>query len=575
MTEKQTYKEMGQSEKGMGLDRLFNLSIDMLCVADTNAYFKHINKAFEKTLGYSKDELLRETFLNFIHPDDRASTMAEVEKLSHGEPTIYFENRYRCKDGSYKWLAWTAMPDPEQGLIYAVARDDACRKRIELELQKAYAELEQKVKERTAELVITNENSIEEIKERKRVEEALRESEKRYRELVDNATDIFYLTDVNGYFTFINPTAIRIMGYSEEELIGKIYLELIRKDYLKDIERFYRLQFVKEIPNTYNEFPVITKDGKEIWLGQNVRLNVVDGRVMGFQAIARDITDRVQAEEALRESEEFASSLMENSPTPILVVNEDTSIRYVNPMLEDLTGYTSAEVIGKKAPYPWWIEDPRSGDKSWRKDDVLIGVQGLEKLFQKKNGEPFWVEISSTPITKNAEFKYELITWVDITERKRAEEALKARDKELQVKTSNFEEANTALKVLLNKRDEDRKELEEKVKLNMKWMVLPYLERMKNSGLNERQETYRDIVESFLNEITSPFVRKLSSQDLDLTPTEIQVANLVKEGKTTKEIAELLNSSTRAIEFHRENLRAKLALKNKKTNLRSYLLSLA
>jgi PAS domain S-box-containing protein len=383
------------------------------------------------------------------------------------------------------------------------------------------------------------------------------------------------LTDANGYFTFTNPTAIRITGYSKEELIGKLYLELIKKDYRKDIERFYRLQFVKEIPNTYHEFPVITKDGKEIWLGQNVRLNVVDDRVIGFQAIARDITARVQAEEALRESEEFSSSLMENSPTPILVVNGDTSIRYVNPMLEDLTGYTSAEVIGKKAPYPWWIDDPRSGEKSELKGHLLTGVQGLEKLFQKKNGEPFWVEISSTPVTKNAEFKYQVITWVDITERKRAEEALKAREKELQVKTSHFEEANTALKVLLNKRDEDRIELEEKVKLNMKWMVLPYLDRMKNSGLNERQETYRDIVESFLNEITSPFVRKLSSQDLDLTPTEIQVANLVKEGKTTKEIAELLNSSTRAIEFHRENLRAKLALKNKKTNLRSHLLSLS
>jgi DNA-binding CsgD family transcriptional regulator len=152
---------------------------------------------------------------------------------------------------------------------------------------------------------------------------------------------------------------------------------------------------------------------------------------------------------------------------------------------------------------------------------------------------------------------------------------LKAREKELQVKTSNLEEVNTALKVMLNKRDADRKELEEKVLLNMKWLVLPYLDKMKKSGLNERQETFRDIVESLLNEITSPFVRKLSSQELNLTPTEIQVANLVKEGKATKEIAELLNSSTRAVEFHRENLRAKFGLKNKKTNLRSYLLSLS
>ena len=169
-----------------------------------------------------------------------------------------------------------------------------------------------------------------------------------------------------------------------------------------------------------------------------------------------------------------------------------------------------------------------------------------------------------------------LDNWLDTLKRQMSlDETLKVRERELQIKTSNLEEVHTALKVLLNHKDEDRKELEEKILLNMKWLVLPYLDKMKKSGLNERQETYRYIVESLLNEITSPFVRKLSSQDLTLTPTEIQVANLVKEGKTTKEVAELLNSSPRAVEFHRENLRAKLGLKKKKTNLRSYLLSLS
>ena len=169
-----------------------------------------------------------------------------------------------------------------------------------------------------------------------------------------------------------------------------------------------------------------------------------------------------------------------------------------------------------------------------------------------------------------------LDNWLDnLKGHMRLDKTLKAREKELQIKTSNLEEVHAALKFLLNHKDEDRKELEENILLNMKWLVLPYLNKMKKSGLNERQETYRDIVESLLNEMTSPFVWKLSSQDLSLTPTEIQVANLVKEGKTTKEVAELLNSSTRAVEFHRENLRAKLGLKNKKANLRSHLLSLS
>jgi DNA-binding CsgD family transcriptional regulator len=164
---------------------------------------------------------------------------------------------------------------------------------------------------------------------------------------------------------------------------------------------------------------------------------------------------------------------------------------------------------------------------------------------------------------------------LEIEERKRAEEVLKAREKELQAKTINLEEVNTALKVLLDKRDEDRKELEEKVTSNMKWMVLPYLEKMKKSKLDETQKAYANILESLLGDVISPFTHKISTQYLNLTPTEIQVAHHIKDGKTTKEVAELLNSSMRAIEFHRENLRKKLGLKNRKISLRSHLLSLS
>jgi len=162
----------------------------------------------------------------------------------------------------------------------------------------------------------------------------------------------------------------------------------------------------------------------------------------------------------------------------------------------------------------------------------------------------------------------------EITERKRAEQALKERGKELEIKTSNLEELNTALRVLLKRRDEDKTEIEEKVMSNMRELVSPYLEELKKSRMDERQKAYIGILESNLKNIISPFSRTLSSKYLNLTPTEIQVAGLVKEGKTTKEIAELLNKSTRAIEFHRNNIRNKLGLKNNKSNLRSYLLSL-
>src|SRR4030042_4859574 len=154
------------------------------------------------------------------------------------------------------------------------------------------------------------------------------------------------------------------------------------------------------------------------------------------------------------------------------------------------------------------------------------------------------------------------------------EEVLKEREQELEIKTHNLEEANIALKVLLKKREEDKTELEEKILLNIKELVAPYLEKLKKNGLDEKQGAYVSILESNLNDIISPFSHRLSSKLLSFTPTEIQIENLLRKGKPSKEIAELITSSPKAVAFHRENIRRKLGLKNKKINLKSYLLSL-
>ena len=136
--ERQVPQEQNQTQPAeTELERFFNLSLDMLCIAGLDGYFKQLNSAFEKTLGYTKAELLAEPFLNFVHPDDRTATLAEIEKLGTGQPTIYFENRYRCKDSSYRWLAWTSYPFIEQDLLYAIARDITQRKRAEAALQES------------------------------------------------------------------------------------------------------------------------------------------------------------------------------------------------------------------------------------------------------------------------------------------------------------------------------------------------------------------------------------------------------------------------------------------------------
>jgi PAS domain S-box-containing protein len=174
----------------------------------------------------------------------------------------------------------------------------------------------------------------------------------------------------------------------------------------------------------------------------------------------------------------------------------------------------------------------------------------------------------------------------NISERKQAEKELmkafdemevrvRERTRDLQIETQKLEETNIALNVLLKRKAEDQTELEERILLNVEELIIPYIEKLKKySGDEKKREVYLSILESNLKEITSSFSRKLSTTFLRLTPTEIQIANLVRLGKTNKEISGLLNSSPRTIEFHRENIRKKLGLAKEKMNLRSFLSSL-
>lgn len=163
----------------------------------------------------------------------------------------------------------------------------------------------------------------------------------------------------------------------------------------------------------------------------------------------------------------------------------------------------------------------------------------------------------------------------DVTKRKRAEDDLKQRDEELEIKSRSLAESNTALKVLLKQREDDRVELERNVLSNVREIVLPYVEELKKSTLTPSQAATVNALESNLLNIASPFLRNLTLTQFNLTPGEFRVATLVKEGRTTKEISDTLNISPGAVNFHRNGIRKKLNLNSKKINLRSYLLSLA
>jgi DNA-binding CsgD family transcriptional regulator len=211
--------------------------------------------------------------------------------------------------------------------------------------------------------------------------------------------------------------------------------------------------------------------------------------------------------------------------------------------------------------------------------------EGIRALIEKKIDEfvieypchsshkKRWFYMRATRLSDSRPLRV-VISHEDISALKQAEEELRKRQVELNLRRQDLEETNTALKILLKRREEDKHELEENLVINIKEMVFPYLDKLHNARLDSREKTYLDIIESHLNEILSPLLRKLSSRYINLTPQEIKVACLVKDGRTTKEISQILFISENTVNFHRNNIRGKLGLKKKGSNLRSYLLSL-
>jgi len=366
----------------------------------------------------------------------------------------------------------------------------------------------------------------------------------------------------NGKITKINPIASTLFGYETEELIGReinSFLMVENHDILNQITQ--DLLFSEE--NINLEFRILTKKGEEKWLlAKIINKREKEFSTNIFQFI--DITKYKLIEKKLSESENLYRTIFETTGSATIIIEEDMTISLLNKEFENMTGYKKSDWEGKKK----WTEYVAKKDlermKKYhvlRRKDPSAVPRKYEHDLIDSNGKIRHVHLTVDMIPGT---KKSVASFTDITEWKEAQ-------RDLHIKSKRLEELNTALRVLLNDRDKVRKDLEENIVTNINNLILPYIEKARVQAEDKRVIVYLDIIESNLKDIFSPFYRRLSEKYLFLTPREKQIAKLIREGKTSKEIADILNTTKYNIDIYRYRLRKKFGLSDRKISLYSYL----
>ena len=376
-----------QSDQENTLERLFNLSLDLLCVANLDGYFLRFNAAFETLLGHSSQVLLETPFIEFVHPDDKKATLEVVRRLATGEPAICFENRYRCKDGSYKWLEWTTIPVSEEGLLYAVARDISVQNAMQHQL--------------------TAQNDL-------------------FNNVLSNVPASIFWKDRNSVFLGVNNRFARDAGLPAEDIIGKTDYELA---WTRDEADFYRACDFEVMSNgeallNIEESQRKADGTKSHLLTNKVPLRDEAGQVNGILGIYLDISKRKQVENTLRESEARLQTLFDAAPEFIFVIDSEAEIIKVNHYACVHSGYTADEIIGHNlgdffTEQSQHILDRHLPDlRENGHDQASIG-------FICRNGHVIDMECTATAIAdEKDESGTFLIIQRDVTERNRATAAL-------------------------------------------------------------------------------------------------------------------------------------------------------
>lgn len=361
-------------------------------VADSKGVHIHVNEQAARMTGYSVDELMAGVWM--VDPEDTAAQALWEHALADGTPGSNYETRFIRKDGSVWWasVSWKPVRDEHGGIA------GHCTVFVD-------------------------------ISDRKNAEDQLHKVDQRYRVLSENASDMIWGMGLDGRFTNISGST-RHLGYEPEECIGHSLLEFLPPD--EQALFIQKLNNDKREPGpAHYEMRALKKDGSDVWMEVVVDLITENGKKVGFHGVSRDVTQRRQAEEALKDSEQKYKSIVENSSDMILLSAADRTLLYVSPACVNITGYSPEECIGT---HRWLIHPDYDSACSTMFARAAAGESGRDFQYRivAKSGETRWVSHAWSPIMAGDKVQMIVSVVRDITERKNSVDALRTAHAELE-----------------------------------------------------------------------------------------------------------------------------------------------
>ncbi|MBN2106526.1 MAG: PAS domain S-box protein [Deltaproteobacteria bacterium] len=567
--EKSSAENDGQNDAAREAGRLWELeqnyrnvlksSGDAIVITDFNGWIVDVNDAFLAMVGYDRPaEVEGKYLLEFVPMVEGDFPCSTGEIITITKP---WQDRHVA---SIDTLFETGMVKFES---YVVHRDGT-----HVTIDATMSMLKDQKGERRGTVAI-----FKDITERIKTQQEVLRSKVFLENVFDTTGDGIYVTDSLGHIIKTNSAFRAFTGYTEEELTGKYAVELLPDGSHDDVSQE---GFDRMFGNGY------FSQYEDVWQKKDGTLYPVEAKLAvlfnsrgeydGLVGSLRDISERKQAEKALLGAKLFLENVFATASDGIYVTDEKGHYRLVNQAFCNMTGYARDELIGQDASMV--LAALRGGPDvaALEGADADASLSRFQTTWQRKDGTVFSVESRIAMLeTPGGEYAGNVGTVRDITGRKRMEEELRRSHEDLERKvrerTESLAEINAALRVLLNKRDEDKKALEDSMLQNVNGLIMPYLEKLKACRLDERQKIYVDIMEKNFNDLIAPFLR--SECNLRFTPMEIQVANLVRQGKSTKEISAILSICEKTVSFHRDKIRNKIGLKKSKVSLRSHFAS--